>query len=107
MIAVCDTSACSLRPKVHAEVSQTAIMGRICRRGNAGPHSEREAPQRNTRSSHSRLRIVTRRELDVALGVIGPTAGFRGAGLKALPDKITESDTQSCTLAQTCMTAYH
>jgi len=26
MIAVCDTSACSLGPKVHADVSQTAIL---------------------------------------------------------------------------------
>jgi len=67
------------------EPHPTAIMGRICRRGNAGPHSERKVPQRNTCGSHSGLRIVTKRELDVALGVIGPTAGFQGVGVESAP----------------------
>src|SRR5215468_4287638 len=72
-----------------------------CRRGNAGPCSERNVPQRNTRDSHLWLRIVTRRERDVALGVIGPAAGFRRSGVDSVPHKITENDTQPCTPAPT------
>ena len=63
-------------------------LGRVAaaiRRGNAGPCSERNVPQRNTRDSHLWLRTVTRRELDVALGVIGPAAGFRRSGVEQLP----------------------
>ena len=37
--------------------------------------------------------------LIVALGVLGPAAGFRGVGVDGVPDKITESDTQPCALA--------
>ena len=101
MIAVCDTSACSLRLKVHADVSLTAILGALPPRSGAGtPDRAQNATfPSETPAMHLWLRIVTRPERDVALGVIGPAAGFRRSGVDSVPHKITENDTQPCTPA--------
>src|SRR5215468_1598572 len=85
MIAVCDTSACTFDLKPHADVSLTAILGALPGAGTPDRTQNAKSPSRNTRDRHSGLQIVTRRECDVALGVIGPAAGFRGSGVDGAP----------------------
>ena len=97
MIAVCDTPACSFEAKVHADVSQTAIMGRVA--GAGTPDRTRnakfpgETPAIVTRATNS-----NKARAGPLLWVCsGLPRGFEGSGSAALPGKITESDTQPCT----------
>jgi len=62
MIAVCDTPACSLRRKVHADVSQTLIMRQVGRRASTvrPPHDPRTpAHDAAAGKPHGRLEFAT------------------------------------------------
>jgi len=93
---------------VHAEVSQTAIMGRVAGAGNAGPHSEGNVPRRNTRDGHSGLQIVTRCELGRCAGCARACRGVsRGRGRRRSLTRSPKVIRSHALWPQTCMAAYH